>query len=83
MRLGFGDCWWEPPDGGSHGRCSGYVNGWPFWLDEAGFLKEGEHSGGADRQYFGTAWRIDNFRIDVFRVFTTEHGGALINGLPA
>ncbi len=35
-------------------------------LDETGFLKKGDKSCGAQRQYSGTAGRIENCQIGVF-----------------
>jgi len=36
-------------------------------IDETGFLKKGQSSAGVARQYSGTAGRIDNCQIGVFR----------------
>ncbi len=37
-------------------------------VDETGFLKKGDKSVGVQRQYSGTAWRIENCQIGVFLV---------------
>jgi SRSO17 transposase len=43
-------------------------------VDETGFLKKGEHSVGVQRQYSGTAGRIENCQIGVFLAYATERG---------
>lgn len=48
-------------------------------LDETGFLKKGEHSVGVQRQYSGTAGRIENCQIGVFLGYASRHGYALID----
>lgn len=48
-------------------------------LDETGFLKKGEQSVGVQRQYSGTAGRIDNCQIGVFMAYATAHGRTLID----
>src|SRR4051794_19704653 len=48
-------------------------------LDETGFLKKGEHSVGVQRQYSGTAGRIENCQIGVFLGYAGRHGYALID----
>jgi SRSO17 transposase len=48
-------------------------------LDETGFLKKGEKSAGVQRQYSGTAGRIENCQIGVFLGYTSRHGQALID----
>jgi SRSO17 transposase len=48
-------------------------------VDETGFLKKGTHSAGVQRQYSGTAGRIENCQIGVFLAFTSRHGHALID----
>jgi SRSO17 transposase len=48
-------------------------------VDETGFLKKGTHSVGVQRQYSGTAGRIENCQIGVFLAYATPHGTALID----
>ena len=48
-------------------------------LDETGFVKKGEHSVGVQRQYSGTAGRIENCQIGVFLGYAGRHGHALID----
>src|SRR5512147_1219369 len=48
-------------------------------LDETGFLKKGTHSVGVQRQYSGTAGRIENCQIGVFLGYAGRHGHALID----
>ncbi len=48
-------------------------------LDETGFLKKGTKSAGVQRQYSGTAGRIENCQIGVFLGYASRHGRALID----
>jgi len=48
-------------------------------LDETGFLKKGDKSCGVQRQYSGTAGRIENCQIGVFLAYASRHGQALID----
>ena len=48
-------------------------------LDETGFLKKGDRSAGVQRQYSGTAGRIENSQIGVFLGYASRHGQALID----
>src|ERR671921_2161473 len=48
-------------------------------LDETGFVKKGTKSVGVQRQYSGTAGRIENCQIGVFLGYASRHGHALIN----
>jgi SRSO17 transposase len=48
-------------------------------LDETGFLKKGAKSAGVQRQYSGTAGRIENCQIGVFLGYASRHGRALID----
>jgi len=48
-------------------------------LDETGFLKKGDKSAGVQRQYSGTAGRIENCQIGVFLGYASCHGQALID----
>src|SRR5215212_6538314 len=47
-------------------------------LDETGFVKKGTKSVGVQRQYSGTAGRIENCQIGVFLGYASRHGHALI-----
>jgi SRSO17 transposase len=48
-------------------------------LDETGFVKKGTKSVGVQRQYSGTAGRIENCQIGVFLGYASRHGPALID----
>jgi SRSO17 transposase len=48
-------------------------------LDETGFLKKGGKSAGVQRQYSGTAGRIENCQVGVFLGYAGRHGRALID----
>lgn len=48
-------------------------------VDETGFLKKGRHSAGVQRQYSGTAGRIENCQIGVFLSYASQHGRALMD----
>ena len=48
-------------------------------VDETGFLKKGAKSAGVQRQYSGTAGRIENCQIGVFLAYATGTGRALID----
>ena len=43
-------------------------------VDETGFLKKGAKSVGVQRQYSGTAGRIENCQIGVFLTYATAQG---------
>ena len=47
--------------------------------DETGFLKKGTGSVGVQRQYSGTAGRIENSQAGVFVSYASPHGRALID----
>ncbi|MGH3973029.1 MAG: IS701 family transposase [Pseudonocardiaceae bacterium] len=47
--------------------------------DETGFLKKGIKSAGVQRQYSGTAGRIENCQIGVFLTYISSRGRALID----
>jgi SRSO17 transposase len=47
--------------------------------DETGFLKKGTKSAGVQRQYSGTAGRIENCQLGVFLTYVSTKGGALID----
>jgi SRSO17 transposase len=48
-------------------------------VDETGFLKKGVKSAGVQRQYSGTAGRIENCQLGVFLAYATDKGRALID----
>lgn len=48
-------------------------------LDETGFLKKGIHSAGVQRQYSGTAGRIENSQVGVFLCYAAERGYVLLD----
>ena len=48
-------------------------------VDETGFLKKGTKSAGVQRQYSGTAGRIENCQIGVFLAYASRQGRALID----
>jgi SRSO17 transposase len=47
--------------------------------DETGFVKKGRKSAGVQRQYSGTAGRVENCQIGVFLGYASRHGRALID----
>lgn len=48
-------------------------------VDETGFLKKGAKSAGVQRQYSGTAGRIENCQIGVFLAYATTRGHAFVD----
>jgi SRSO17 transposase len=48
-------------------------------VDDTGFLKKGARSAGVQRQYSGTAGRIENCQIGVFLAYASARGHALID----
>jgi SRSO17 transposase len=48
-------------------------------VDETGFLKKGTKSAGVQRQYPGTAGRVENCQLGVFCAYATSKGRALID----
>ncbi len=48
-------------------------------VDETGFLKKGTKSVGVQRQYSGTAGRIENSQIGVFLTYATAQGRVLLD----
>lgn len=59
-------------------RCVGDPGG-VLVLDETGFLKKGGKSAGVQRQYSGTAGRIENCQIGVSLAYASRYGRALID----
>jgi SRSO17 transposase len=48
-------------------------------IDETGFLKKGHKSVGVQRQYSGTAGRIENCQVGVFLSYASSHGHTLLD----
>jgi SRSO17 transposase len=48
-------------------------------IDETGFLKKGTHSAGVQRQYSGTAGRIENCQVGVFLAYATPRGRTFLD----
>ena len=48
-------------------------------VDETGFLQKGEHSVGVQRQYSGTAGRIENCQIGVFLAYAAAQGHTFLD----
>src|SRR5476649_1320306 len=48
-------------------------------VDETGFVKKGQHSAGVQRQYSGTAGRIENSQIGAFLCYAGCGGSAFID----
>ena len=48
-------------------------------VDETGFIKKGTKSAGVQRQYTGTAGRIENSQVGVFLGYASHHGRARID----
>jgi SRSO17 transposase len=48
-------------------------------IDETGFLKKGDKSAGVQRQYSGTAGRIENCQVGVFLSYASSRGHTLLD----
>ncbi|MFI7644413.1 IS701 family transposase [Nonomuraea sp. NPDC049400] len=48
-------------------------------VDETGFIKKGTGSAGVQRQYSGTAGRVENCQLGVFLAYASHRGRALID----
>ena len=48
-------------------------------VDETGFIKKGTRSAGVQRQYPGTAGRVENCQLGVFCAYVTGKGRALVD----
>jgi len=48
-------------------------------VDETGFLKKGDRSAGVQRQYSGTAGRIENCQLGVFAAYVSGKGRAFVD----
>lgn len=47
--------------------------------DETGFIKKGTRSAGVQRQYSGTAGRVENCQLAVFLAYASQRGRALLD----
>ncbi|MEU3319219.1 IS701 family transposase [Streptomyces sp. NPDC006785] len=56
-----------------------HADGGVLIVDETGFVKKGRASAGVQRQYTGTAGRIENSQVGVFLAYATSRGRALID----
>ncbi len=63
-----------PEQSGADEPCDGAV-----LVVDAGFVKQGTKSAGVQRQYTGTAGRIENSRIGVVLGYASQHGQALLD----
>jgi SRSO17 transposase len=48
-------------------------------VDETGFIKKGARSAGVQRQYSGTAGRVENCQLGVFLAYASPRGRALVD----
>jgi SRSO17 transposase len=48
-------------------------------IDETGDLKKGTHTVGTQRQYTGTAGRVENAQVAVYLVYATDAGHAVVD----
>jgi SRSO17 transposase len=48
-------------------------------IDETGFIKQGDKSVGVQRQYCGTAGKIENCQIGVFLAYSSSKGSAFLD----
>lgn len=48
-------------------------------VDESGFLKKGTHSVGVQRQYCGTAGKVENCQIGTFLCYSTRRGHVFLD----
>ena len=60
------------------GEHLGHANG-VLILDDTGFIKKGIKSAGVQRQYSGTAGRVENCQLGVFLSYASVHGRTLID----
>ena len=58
-----------------------FLSGKPYSLivDETGFLKKGKHSCGVQRQYSGTAGKVENCQVAVFLACTSKSEHCLLD----
>jgi len=54
-------------------------------VDETGDLKKGSHTAGVQRQYTGTAGKVDNAQVAVYLAYAADagHGGDRPGAVPA
>ena len=64
---------------GLRGGASGRTSMEFLVVDETGFLKKGNKSVGVQRQYSGTAGRIENCQIGVFLTYASAQGRTLLD----
>jgi SRSO17 transposase len=48
-------------------------------IDETGDLKKGTHTVGVQRQYTGTAGRVENAQVAVYLVYATDAGHGVVD----
>jgi len=48
-------------------------------VDESGFIKEGTHSVGVQRQYSGTAGKVENSQVGTFLTYASSHGHVFLD----
>lgn len=83
--MGCSICWTGPVGMPARFRLSEHVNeelgsrDGVLVLDETGFLKKGIHSAGVQRQYSGTAGRIENSQVGVFLCYAGRRGYVLLD----
>ena len=71
-------------DGGVRDDVRGYVgrhlgDAGAVLVDETGFIKKGTRSAGVQRQYSGTAGRVENCQLGVFLAYASPKGRALVD----
>jgi SRSO17 transposase len=72
-------------DGGVRDDVRGYVArhlgdaGGVLIVDETGFIKKGTRSAGVQRQYSGTAGRVENCQLGVFLAYASPRGRTLVD----
>lgn len=55
------------------------IDGGVLIVDETGFVEKGRASAGVQRQYTGTAGRVENSQVGVFLAYATSRGRALVD----
>lgn len=83
MQRLLGNARWDPR--GMRGDLREYVfselgdDSGVLIVDETGFIKKGTGSAGVQRQYSGTAGRVENCQLGVFLAYASARGRALID----